>query len=107
MAILQKPEIIEAVSKRLGGSKKAATDATEAVIEVIAEQLLKGNAVKFQKFGQFEIVQRGERKGRNPKTGEVIDIPASMVPAFRVSKIFKQAVNESKAAKKTLAKVAK
>ena len=64
-----------------------------ALGEVIKETLAKGEEIRFIGFGSFEVKERSRRKGRNPKTGEEIEIPAARVPVFKCGKLLKSAVN--------------
>lgn len=79
--------------------------AVKAVIDVVSGALAKGEKVQLIGFGTFEVRERKAREGHNPSTQEVIKIPASKTPAFRVSKQLKEKVNV-KPAKKTRAKKA-
>ena len=72
---------------------QAAEVAVKAVTDSIVEALKNGEKVQLVGFGTFEVKARGERKGRNPKTGEEIVIPASKHPTFTAGKAFKDAVN--------------
>ena len=63
-------------------SKKAASDAVDAVLDGIADSLAAGGEVSFTGFGKFSVAQRGERQGVNPRTGDRITIPATRVPKF-------------------------
>lgn len=89
---MNKSELISAVAEKTELSKKDATSAVDAVFEVITETLSKGEKVQLIGFGNFEVRARAARKGRNPQTGEEIDIPASYVPAFKPGKALKEAV---------------
>lgn len=89
---MNKSELISAVAEKTELSKKDATSAVDAVFEVITETLSKGEKVQLIGFGNFEVRARAARKGRNPQTGEEIDIPASNVPAFKPGKALKEAV---------------
>ncbi|API89304.1 HU family DNA-binding protein [Marinilactibacillus psychrotolerans] len=87
-----KAELIEKVSTATDLSKKDATAAVEAVFETIKDSLANGEKVQVIGFGNFEVRDRAARKGRNPQTGEEIQIPASKVPAFKAGKALKDAV---------------
>jgi DNA-binding protein HU-beta len=95
---MNKRELIDAISGRLG-SKSAATDAVNAVLETIQEAVAKGDKVTITGFGVFERSERAARTGRNPATGASIKVPASSVPKFRPGAEFKAAVNAKKAKK--------
>ena len=87
-----KAELVENVAKKTGLTKKDATAAVEAVFGSIQDDLKKGDKVQLIGFGTFEVRNRAARKGRNPQTGEEIEIPASKVPAFKPGKALKDAV---------------
>jgi DNA-binding protein HU-beta len=89
---MNKTELINAVAEASGLSKKDATKAVDAVFESITEALRKGDKVQLIGFGNFEVRERAARKGRNPQTGEEMEIPASKVPAFKPGKALKEAV---------------
>jgi len=90
---MNKTELVAAVAAKAGLSKKDAEAATKAVVDAVTEALAKGEKVQLVGFGTFEVKARGERKGRNPKSGEEIVIPASKHPTFTAGKAFKDAVN--------------
>ena len=87
-----KAELIDNVASKTGLTKKDATAAVDAVFSSIQSTLAKGEKVQLIGFGNFEVRQRAARKGRNPKTGAEIEIPASTVPAFKPGKALKDAV---------------
>ncbi|MCR6096526.1 HU family DNA-binding protein [Salipaludibacillus agaradhaerens] len=89
---MNKTELINAVAEKTDLSKKDATSAVDAVFEVITGSLQKSEKVQLIGFGNFEVRERAARKGRNPQTGEEIEIPASNVPAFKPGKALKDAV---------------
>jgi DNA-binding protein HU-beta len=89
---MNKKELIKAVVEATGLSKKDVTVAVDTVFEKITETLVNGDKVKLHGFGNFEVRERAARKGRNPQTGEEIEIPASKVPAFKPAKALKNAV---------------
>ncbi|OQM45149.1 DNA-binding protein [Anoxybacillus sp. UARK-01] len=89
---MNKTELINAVAETSGLSKKDATKAVDAVFESITEALKNGDKVQLIGFGNFEVRERAARKGRNPQTGEEMEIPASKVPAFKPGKALKDAV---------------
>ncbi|MFS0645007.1 HU family DNA-binding protein [Siminovitchia sp. 179-K 8D1 HS] len=89
---MNKTELINAVAEAAELSKKDATKAVEAVFQSIQDALSSGNKVSLIGFGNFEVRERAARKGRNPQTGEEIDIAASKVPAFKPGKALKDAV---------------
>lgn len=89
---MNKTDLITKVSETTELSKKDATKAVEAVFEAIAEALQGGDKVQLVGFGNFEVRERQARKGRNPQTGEEIDIAASKIPAFKPGKSLKDLV---------------
>ena len=89
---MNKTELINTVAESTDLSKKDATKAVDAVFQSIQNALAEGEKVSLIGFGNFEVRERAARKGRNPQTGEEIDIAASKVPAFRPGKGLKDAV---------------
>ncbi|MFC4735904.1 HU family DNA-binding protein [Bacillus daqingensis] len=89
---MNKTELINAVAEKADLSKKDATGAVDAVFDIITGALEKQEKVQLIGFGNFEVRERAARKGRNPQTGEEIEIPASNVPAFKPGKALKDAV---------------
>jgi DNA-binding protein HU-beta len=83
---LNKSDLINKVAEASELSKKDATKAVDAVFDAISEALQGGDKVQLVGFGNFEVRERSARKGRNPQTGEEIDIPASKIPAFKPGK---------------------
>ncbi len=90
---MNKTELIDAVASSADLSKADATRAVDAVVDNITEALRKGDSVTLVGFGTFEVRERAARAGRNPQTGETIQIKASKSPAFKAGKAFKDAVN--------------
>jgi DNA-binding protein HU-beta len=89
---MNKGDLINEVAKVVS-TKKEAQEAVDCVISSITKALKKGDAVTLVGFGSFKVVQRKARKGRNPQTGEEIDIKASNAPKFTPGKSLKVAVN--------------
>ncbi|WP_432355111.1 HU family DNA-binding protein [Sporosarcina sp. A2] len=89
---MNKTELINSVAEAAELSKKDATKAVETVFETIQDALSKGEKVQLIGFGNFEVRERAARKGRNPQSGEEIEIAASKVPAFKAGKALKDAV---------------
>ena len=87
-----KADLIEGVVSKTELTKKDATAAVEALFDVVTETLADGERVQVIGFGSFEVRERAARKGRNPQTGEEIEIPATKVPAFKAGKGLKDAV---------------
>jgi DNA-binding protein HU-beta len=90
---VNKTQLIEAVAEKAELTKKDATKAVDAVFEVIQNSLANGDKVQLIGFGNFEVRERAARTGRNPQTGEVIEIAPSKVPAFKPGKQLKETVN--------------
>ena len=91
---MNKAELTSAVADKTGLTKKDSDAAISAVFEVIEGALKSGDKVQLVGFGSFEVKQREARIGRNPKTKEQINIPASKSPAFKAGKALKDAVNK-------------
>ncbi|AIC95478.1 MULTISPECIES: HU family DNA-binding protein [Shouchella] len=89
---MNKTELINSLAERAELSKKDATTAVNSMFDLIAESLGKGETVQLIGFGNFEVRERAARKGRNPQTGEEIDISATKTPAFKAGKQLKDAV---------------
>jgi DNA-binding protein HU-beta len=90
---MNKAELIDAVSGRTGLQKAEATKAVDAVFDSITGALKSGDTVALLGFGTFNVKARAARTGRNPRTNEPIEIPASKVPGFKAGKALKDAVN--------------
>ena len=90
---MNKGELIEAVASSAGLSRADATKAVDAVLDSITGTLANGGSVSLVGFGTFSVKARAARSGRNPRTGETIQIPASNVPGFKAGKALKAAVN--------------
>ncbi len=90
---MNKNDLVSAVSGRSDLSKADATKAVDAVIDCISDELKTGGDVRLIGFGTFSVANRAASRGRNPRTGEAIDIPASRQPKFKAGKGLKDAVN--------------
>ncbi len=90
---MNKAELIDAVAEGADISKAAATRAVDTFIDSIESSLKSGDQVTLVGFGTFSVRDRAARTGRNPRTGEPIDIPASKMPSFKAGKALKDAVN--------------
>lgn len=90
---MNKSELNDAVASKTGLSKTDAGKAIEAVFGTITETLSRKDTVAVVGFGTFSVSERGARTGRNPRTGETINIAASNVPKFKAGKSLKEAVN--------------
>lgn len=91
---MNKAELVAAVAEKAGLSKKDSEKAINAAFESITETLAAGDKVQLVGFGAFEVKSRNARIGRNPKTKEEIQIPASRVASFKAGKALKDAVAE-------------
>ncbi|AOZ91377.1 HU family DNA-binding protein [Paenibacillus crassostreae] len=89
---MNKSELISQVAETSELSKKDATKAVDAVFEAISVALQNGDKVQLVGFGNFEVRERSARKGRNPQTGEEIEIAASKIPAFKPGKALKDGI---------------
>lgn len=92
---MNKSELIDAVADRSQLSKGEVTKAVDALVSTITETVARGDKVSVTGFGTFERRERAARTGRNPQTGEEMQIRASKAPAFKAGKSFKDAVDES------------
>jgi len=93
---LNKADLVSRIATRTGVTKKVANDVLVATVETIIEAVCEGNKVMLVGFGSFAPKSLPAREGRNPRTGEKLQIQASRVPAFSVAKTFKERVNNSK-----------
>jgi len=91
---MTKVELINAIADQAGLTKKDADAALKATVNAITDALKNGEKVQLVGFGTFEVRERGERTGRNPRTKETIVIPASKAPAFKAGKALKDAVSK-------------
>ena len=91
---MNKTELVAAVSEKSGISKKDAERVVSATFDIITAELAKGEKVQISGFGAFEVKEREARVGRNPRTKEAIEIPASKAPAFKAAKALKDAIAE-------------
>ncbi|MCM2130356.1 HU family DNA-binding protein [Larsenimonas rhizosphaerae] len=90
---MNKSELIEAIAVSADIPKAAATRALDAMIDSVTDTLKKGDSVALVGFGTFAVKERAARTGRNPQTGQPIDIKAAKVPGFKAGKALKDAVN--------------
>ncbi len=90
----------EAVFREVGLSRNDSIKLVDAVLDLVADSLTKGDTVKISSFGSFSVRSKGQRMGRNPKTGEEVPIPPRKVLVFRASHVLKDRINQAlKAAK--------
>jgi Bacterial nucleoid DNA-binding protein len=90
--IMNKAELISATAEKSGLSKKDSEKAINALIDTITESMKKGDKVQLVGFGVFEVKDRPARTGRNPRTKEPIEIPASRTPQFKAGKALKDTI---------------
>ena len=90
---MNKSEYIGAIANATGLSKTDAANAVDAMFDTITDALKAGDKVSLVGFGTFQVRERAARQGRNPKTGEMINIPAGKTPAFKAGKALKDAIN--------------
>ncbi len=90
---MNKSELIDSIAQAADISKAAAERALDGTVAAITSSLKKGGMVTLVGFGTFYVGERAARSGRNPRTGETIEIKASRVPKFRAGKALKDAVN--------------
>ena len=91
---MNKTELVAAVAQKTGLTKKDAERVVNATVETLVENMKKGEKVQISGFGIFEVKTREARVGRNPRTRQTIQIPASRQPVFKASKTLKDAVAE-------------
>lgn len=90
---MTKAELITSVAEKSGLTKKASAAAIDAFTASVTDALKAGDKVQLVGFGSFDVVERAARTGRNPQTGDSIQIPASKAPKFKAGKALKEAVN--------------
>lgn len=91
---MNKTELVAAAAEQTGMTKKDTEKALNAAFDVIASALSKGEKVQVSGFGIFEVKEREARMGRNPRTGESMEIAASRTPTFKASKTLKDALDK-------------
>ena len=91
---MNKSELIDSIATKSGVTRAAATTMLDATLSTISEALVAGDAVALLGFGTFKVSERAARTGKNPATGEALDIPASKVAKFTAGKALKDAVNK-------------
>ena len=90
--MIGKTDFIEKVALKTGKSQKDVKAVLDASIDVVSELLKAGEEVNITGFGKFYVSKREGRKGRNPQTGETIEIPPMKIPAFKAGKSFKESI---------------
>ncbi|MDD6797413.1 MAG: HU family DNA-binding protein [Clostridia bacterium] len=93
---MNKTELVAAMSAKSELTKKDSEKALKAFMEVVAEELKKGEKIQLVGFGTFEVAKRAARTGKNPQTGKAIKIPATKAPKFKAGKALKETVNKKK-----------
>ena len=90
---MNKTELVAAMAEQTNLSKKDAEAALKAFVDVVSEELKKGEKVQLVGFVTFEVSERAAREGRNPQTGETMEIKASKTPKFKAGKALKDMMN--------------
>lgn len=90
---MNKSDLIDAIASAADIPKAAAGRALDATLDTVSETLTNGEQVVLVGFGTFSVKERAARTGRNPRTGDPIDIPAARIPSFKAGKALKEAVN--------------
>ena len=90
---MNKTELVAAIAEQTELSKKDAEKALRAFTDIVADELKKGEKVQLVGFGTFEVSERAAREGRNPQTGETMEIKASKTPKFKAGKALKDMMN--------------
>ena len=90
---MNKTELVAAIAEQAELTKKDAEKALKAFVDVVTDELKKGEKVQLVGFGTFEVAERAAREGRNPQTGETMEIKASKTPKFKAGKALKDMMN--------------
>ncbi len=90
---MNKAELVAAIAERTELTKKDSEKALKAFVDVVTDELKKGEKIQLVGFGTFEVSERAAREGRNPQTGETMTIAASKAPKFKAGKALKDAIN--------------
>lgn len=91
---MTKADIVERIAEKIGCTKKEAIEYAEAVFALMKSTLETGEKLKIAGFGNFEVKQKADRRGRNPQTGEAITIEARRILTFKPSNVLKAAINK-------------
>jgi integration host factor subunit alpha len=91
---MTKSDLVNKVFEQIGGTKKEASDLVEKLFDLMKNELSKGQSIKISGFGNFLIRDKQARKGRNPQTGETIEISARRVLTFKPSQVLRDSVNK-------------
>ncbi|MGX7348567.1 HU family DNA-binding protein [Aerococcus vaginalis] len=89
-----KADLVQKIAEQTGEPKKTVQPIVDALFDSVQGYLAEGESLQIIGFGNFEVRERAARRGRNPQTGEEIQIPASKVPAFKAGKALKEAVKK-------------
>lgn len=92
---LTKADLVDAIHERIGFSKKEAADMVELIFDTMKDALTAGEKIKISGFGNFVVTEKRSRTGRNPQTGEAIEISARRVLTFKSSQVLREEVKES------------
>jgi integration host factor subunit alpha len=92
---MTKADIVEKIHEKVGFSKKESSEMVEAVFSLMKSTLETGEKLKIAGFGNFEVKQKADRRGRNPQTGETITIEARCILTFKPSNVLKTAINKA------------
>ena len=90
---MTKKELSEKIHRKIGLSKRESAEIVEYFFELLKENLTKGNGIKLPRFGSFRVQQRKARKGRNPSTGETIEIGSRKAVVFKPSRFLRDALD--------------
>lgn len=90
---MTKADLVERIQTKIGFTKKESSDMLETVFNILKSTLESGEKIKIASFGNFEVKQKADRKGRNPQTGEAITIEARKILTFKPSTILKKSIN--------------
>lgn len=93
---MNRKELVDAIARETGLSRKNSELAVRAFVDIVSEELRKGERVQLTGFGSFEVSERAGRAGINPQTGEPMEIHSSMTPKFKAGKALKDLVNGKK-----------
>src|SRR6476660_4852421 len=98
---MTKADLVERVAREADMTKKDAEQLVEIIFDSITDTLNKGEKIELRGFGSFRVRERNSRKGRNPKTGDAVSIPAKRVAYFKPGKELKELINQSQAAEES------
>lgn len=91
---LTRKELAQAINDRLGFSQRSASEVVDAVFDALKKSLLKGESIKIVQFGTFTVRKKAPRVGRNPRTGETMEITRRSMVSFRSSRVVREDLNE-------------